>query len=418
MRIFFVRILPYIAFLGTAVAVVVQGQQLNLVRAILIIALVLSIVDLKFFRIPLARLAPLGWFILASLPGTFLYFFRGEALVVPALQYLGIVVAWLVILNLFRYIRYSPEAIFNIYLNCATFAALVALMQQGAYLIGIKPLYDLRWLLIGAAELNYAGPFLRASSMFTEPGYFAVFLTPALYLSVLRLSRQSQQLRMGHSLLFISALIFSFSTIGYIGLGLCVFFALRFTLHNMLIGTVILAGLGYIGGTVPALNSRLSALPSALQLNFQGDMNISALNNGLNLAIALRMIEDRAIIGHGIGAYRIYSINYLKEVLSDNQVLIDRVSEIMEHLTLSDGGSMYLRLPSELGLGGMLLIVFFIYMHLRWPESPDRRNLALASVLFILVFSIRSGQLVRFELVFFLALLDLLCSKGRTSKRV
>jgi hypothetical protein len=411
MRFFFVRIFPFIGFLGTAVAVVVQGQQLNLVQGLLMLALVVSMLDFNFFRMPLATLTPLGWFFLASLPGTFLYLTRVEPLAVPAVQSLGLLGAWLVIFNLFRYVSYSPEAIFNIYLKCASFAALVALMQQAAYFIGIQPLYDLRWLLIGAADLDYAGPFLRTSSMFTEPSYFAAFLTPALYFSVLKLSGRSQQLRIGRSLLFISALIFTFSTIGYIGLGLCILFAFRFTLRNMLISTLLLVGLYSLGSNIPELNSRLSSLTNVMQFDFKGDENLSAFNNGLNLAITSHMLEDRPISGHGFGTYRVYSINYLENVLSADQVLINRVNVMMGHLTLSDGGSMYLRLSAELGLFGMVLMVLFIYRNFRWPESPDRKNLARAALLFVLVFSIRSGQLVRFELVFFLALLVLLCFK-------
>ena len=412
-RVFFVKIFPYIAFLGTAVAVVVQGQQLNLVQGLLVLALVLSMLDFNFFRIPIVRLEPLGLFFMATLPGTFLFLVRGESLVVPMIQYLGLLVAWLAVLNLFRYFRYSPEAIFNIYLQCATAAALVALMQQTAYLIGIEPLYDLRWILIGAADLDFAGPFLRTSSMFTEPSYFAAFLTPALYLSVLRLFGGSQQLHIGRSLLFISALICTFSTIGYIGLGLCILFALRFTLRNLLISMLLLAGLGYIASTNPALNSRLTAIPSALQFNLQGDENMSAFINGLNLAITVHMLGDRPISGHGLGSYRVYSNGYLEQSLLSNQVLVGRVTEIRDQLTLSDAGSMYLRLSAELGIGGMLLMAVFVYRNFRWPDSPDRKNLALAAFLFLLVFSIRSGQLLRFELIFFWALLFLLCLKKR-----
>ncbi|WP_206021893.1 O-antigen ligase family protein [Rhodoferax bucti] len=411
MRFFFVGIFPYIAFLGTAVAVVIRGQQLNLVQGLLVLAFVLSMMDFNFFRIPLARLAPLGWFFLAALPGTFLFSMRGESLVVPAVQYLGLLVAWLVVLNLFRYLRYSPEKIFNIYLQCATVAALVALMQQAAYLMGIELLYDLRWILIGAADLDYAGPFLRTSSMFTEPSYFAAFLTPALYLSVLRLSGRSRQLRIGRSLLFISALICTFSTIGYIGLGLCILFALRLTVRNVLISILLLAGLGYIASTSPALNSRLIAIPSALQFDLQGDENMSTFINGLNLAITVQMLKDRPISGHGLGSYRVYSNDYLEQSLPGNQALINRVNEIRDQLTLSDGGSMYLRLSSELGIVGMLLIAGFVYRNISWVVSPSRKNMAIASFLFLLVFSIRSGQLLRFELIFFWAFLFLVCSK-------
>lgn len=409
MHVFFVRILPYIGFLGTAVAVVVQGQQVNLVQVLLLVAFVLSLMDFNFYRIRLASLAPLGWFFLATLPGTLLFLIRGESLIVPVVQYSGLMVTWLAVLNLFRHLRYSPEAIFNIYLQCATVAALVALIQQSAYLIGIERLYDLRWLLIGAADLDYAGPFLRTSSMFTEPSYFAAFLMPALYLSVLRLTGRSKQLRIGRSLMFVAALICTFSTIGYIGLGLCILFASQFTLRYMLFSMLLMASLVYFATTSPAINSRLTSLPAVIQLDLQGDENLSALVNGLNLAITSHMLEDRPISGHGLGSYRIYSIQYLEEIVSGNQVLKDRLNVMMDQLTLADGGSMYLRLTSEMGIAGILLMIWILYRYFYRPNSPDRETMACAALLFILVFSIRSGQLLRFELVFFLMLFARLC---------
>jgi hypothetical protein len=408
MRGFMVLFLPYIAFLGTAIAVIMQGQQVNLSLAILVLALLLSLTVDKFGRIPLSRLLPLGWFFLATLPGTLLFALRGSPLVVPLVQYLGLVVAWLVVWNLFRHLRYSPEAIFKIYLRCATVAAAVAVMQQVAFLVNIEPLYDLRWLLPGAAELTFAGAFLRVPSMFTEPSYLAAFLTPALYLSVLRLTGQSRQLRVGRSLLFIAALLCTFSTIGYIGLALCIVFALRLTFRNFLLSALLLAGLGYIGTTSPELVSRLSAIPNALKLDLEGDENLSALINGLNLSITSQMLEDRPISGSGLGAYRVHSIDYLENFLSANEVLKERVSGMMEQLTLADGGSMYLRLTAELGLAGLLLMGWLIHRHLRQADSSDRAELARAALLYILVFSLRSGQLVRFEFVFFCALFVLL----------
>jgi hypothetical protein len=408
MRFFMVQFLPYIAFLGTAVAGIVQGQRVNLSLAILVLALLLSLTVERFGGVPPSRLLPLGVFFLATLPGTLLFALRGNPLVVPLVQYLGLVVAWLVVWNLFRHLRYSPEAIFKIYLRCATVTAAVAVLQQVAFLVGIEPLYDLHWLLPGAAELTVAGPFLRVPSMFTEPSYLAVFLTPALYLSVLRLSGQSQQLRIGRSLLFIAALLCTFSTIGYIGLGLCIVFALRLNFRNFFLGTLLLAGLGYIGSTNPELASRLSSIPNALMLNLEGDENLSALINGLNLAITTQMLEDRPISGYGLGAYRVYSIDYLENVLSGNAVLKERVSGMMEQMTLADGGSMYLRLTTELGLSGLLLMGWLIHRHLRQADSSERADLACATLLYIIVFSLRSGQLVRFEFVFFCALFVLL----------
>jgi O-antigen ligase len=399
--------LPYCALLGTAVATVVGGQQLNLSMSALLLLLFASLANGNLAKLPLSRLAPLGWFFAATLPGTLLYALRGGSLGIPLIQYGGLVACWLAVWGLFIRLRYSPETIFDLYLQCATAAAVLAVVQEAAFLAQIPPLYDLHWALPGAAELDYAGPFLRVS-FFTEPSYFAAFMTPALYMAVLRLTGHSRAMGTGRSLLLIAALVCTFSTIGYIGLALCILFALRLTLRNLLLGAVLLAGLGAIGSTNPALTSRLSAIPNALQSDLQGDENLSALINGLNLAITSQMLEDRPISGTGLGAYRVYSMDYLESFRAGNVVLIERVNAMMEQLTLADGGSMYLRLSTELGLSGLLLMAWLVRRHLRPADSPARAEMARAALLYMVVFSIRSGQLVRFEFVFFCALFALL----------
>ena len=401
MRALFVRVFPLVAFLGTALGLVVGGQQVNVSLLSVPLMFVIALITSQLGALPLARFKPLGLFVLATLPGTLLYAAHGAPLGVPLLQYGGILVCWIVVIRLFRHAGNDPMRIFDMYLLCATVSASVGVVQQIGYLLRITPLYDLHWLFFGAAKLDYAGPFVRVGSVFTEPSYFAAFLTPALYLSILRLSGHSRVLGVGRSLLFILALLCSFSTIGYIGLVLCIAVALRLTWRNVALGATLIAALGGIAMTNPAISSRLLSIPNALQSDLQGDENLSALTNGVNLSIATSMLSDRPVAGTGLGAYRVYSNDYLDDFLAGNEMLIQRINSMLDQLTLADGGSMYLRLPTELGLGGCLLLAWLVRRHLRPPPTQLHRDLANAALMFILVFSIRSGQLVRFEVIFF-----------------
>lgn len=403
----YLRLLPFLAFLGTAVGAVFSGQQVNLSLMAVLLVMVLSVGTGCFSPMPLDHLKPLMWFFAATLPGTVLYGLRGAPVGVPLMQYGGMLVCWMVVWRLFRYADNAPEHIFKLYLMCATASAAVAVCQQAAFQFRIELLYDLHWLLPGGAELDFAGPFVRVPSLFSEPSYFAAFLIPALYLSVRRLTGNSTTLGMGRSVLFISALMCTFSTIGYFGLLLCVLFALRLSVRNLMLGALLVGLLVAVAASNPALVSRLSSIPSALQSDLQGDENLSALINGLNLAIASGMLGDRPLAGTGLGAYRIYSMDYLESFLAGNDVLIGRVNEMLEQLTLADGGSMYLRLSTEMGLLGMAWIGLMVWRHWRATLPDAHREIATASALFILVFSIRSGQLVRFDIMFFCALFAL-----------
>lgn len=402
------RPLFYLAFLGTAVATIAGGQQVNLALLMVLIVFTGALVSGSVLSGHRQRMTALKWFMLASLPATLLYWLRGGPPLVPVTQYVGIAVCWIAAWTLFRHLRYSPSRIFAIYLRCAQVAAIVGIYQQMTYLMGIPALYDIRWLTIGAASLDFAGPFMRVHSLFTEPSYFAAFLMPALYFSILRLSGASRVLSVPSSALFIAALLCTFSTIGYIGLALCVVFSLRMSLRNLALAALMLAGLLLVAGSSPAISSRMQSIPSALQSDLQGDENLSALINGVNLSLATSMINDRPYTGLGLGAYRVYSLEYLEQFLAGNSVLVERLNAMMDELTLADGGSMYLRLPTEIGLLGCGILAWLIHRGRRSGIPRSQRNIAKAALLFIVVFSIRSGQLIRFDLVFFFALYSLI----------
>ena len=102
-----------------------------------------------------------------------------------------------------------------------------------------------------------------------------------------------------------------------------------------------------------------------------------------------------------------YSTSYLEDFVAGNQSLIARTFDQLELFTLTDGGSMYLRLSSELGIAGCIIFVFFMLSARSKQVCAHHRDIAKAASLFIIVFSLRSGQLVRFDFIFFCALYSL-----------
>jgi hypothetical protein len=403
------RIILYVSLLGSAIASVVSGQQVSLTLLVVLLAFALSFILLDISKLSRGVYAPYFWFVLATVPGTVLYLLRGSSPMVPMQQYIGILIFWIVVWNIFRYQKYSVEKIFYLYLRCAKLAACIGIAQQIAYLLDIKVLYDLRWILIGVGDIDVSGPFLRVYSLFTEPSYFAVFLIPALYLSILKIIGASRLVDFSSSIIFIVAIFCTFSTIGYIGFLLCIIFAFRLSLRNILLSIAIAIILLSLVSTSPVISSRLLSISNVIEGGLKGDENLSVFTNALNLNITKNILSDYPIFGLGIGSYRIYSIPYLEDLIAGDYNIVARVSDQFELFTLTDGGTMYLRLSAELGIVGCLIFTLLMLRRRRKKVSKQHSQIAKAALLFVIVFSIRSGQLVRFDFIFFCALYSLVC---------
>lgn len=401
------RVILYISLLGTAIASTVNEQQVNLTLLVILLAFSLSIALGEILKLPYRVYLPYLWFVLATVPGTILHLFRSSLVLVPLQQYIGVLVFWVVVWNIFRCQKYSAEKIFLLYIRCAKLAACIGIVQQISYLLDIETMYDLRWILIGVGDIDVSGSFLRVYSLFTEPSYFAAFLMPALYFSILRIVGASKLVDLKWSLIFIIALFCTFSTIGYIGLILCVIFALQMSFRNMLTGALFVLALLGVASISPVISSRLLSISGVIEGGLSGDENLSVFVNALNLNITKNMLFDYPVFGLGIGSYRVYSIPYLEVLVAGDDNLVARVKDQLELFTLTDGGSMYLRLSTELGIAGCLIFILLILRGRREQVSRQHSDIAKAALLFIVVFSLRSGQLIRFDFIFFCALYSL-----------
>lgn len=412
MNIFFRKIIPYLGFLGTAVGGVVSGQQINVSNFGFVLAFFVGLSTGGFLKFSTTPIGIGVWFFIATLPGTIFYLLHEGLISVPLKQYFGLLISWTAIWIFFKYNKFSPENLFKIYLQCAKISAIVGIFQQFGYLIGLNYLYDYSWLLIGAAELDTSGSFARVYSLFTEPGYFAAFLIPAVYFSLLRLLGKSNMLTMFESLVFMVSIVFTFSTIGYLGLLLCIVFTLAANFRNLCYGLFFISIVVLLGYSNESILSRISAIPNVISMNINGDENFSTLNNGINLFITKSMIVDHPLTAIGIGSYREYSELYLSDLFLQNPILMQSIGGSVDGLTLTDGGSMYLRLTAELGVFGIVIIILNLFCKRRMIVSQHRKHIAISSILFILIFSIRSGQLIRFDFMFFCALFSLIWFRG------
>jgi len=200
----------------------------------------------------------------------------------------------------------------------------------------------------------------------------------------------------------------TFSAIGYIGLIMCIFFATRLNFRNVFISVVAVFILLSVASVSPVISARFLSISDVISVGLVGDENLSVFVNVLNLNITKSMLLDYPIFGLGIGSYRVYSIPYLETFIAGDVNLINRVEDQLELFTLTDGGAMYLRLLAELGIAGCVLFFFLMLRGGREQIPRQHLDIAKAALLFIVVFSLRSGQLIRFDFIFFCALYSLI----------
>ena len=292
--IFFAKnIFPYLAFSSSAIGLWVGQQQINLTQAAMAVVFVISLLAICFRRFRLKDMPPYFWFFLATIPGTAAYIFSTNDFFTPIRQYIVISIGWISVWYFFFLNKFNPKVIFNFYLNIALIAAYFGILQQIGFILGLEYLYDFRWLLIGAADFTFTENFLRVPSFFTEPSYFGLFLLPAIYFSILRFNDSYREMTYFNCSIFITAAIFTFSTLTFIGILISAIFAIaskitgiRFAPRNFFLAGIIsfLAFLAVIN--IPAISSRILEIPQVIAGDFSGEENISLLVNGINLLIA------------------------------------------------------------------------------------------------------------------------------------
>jgi hypothetical protein len=407
-------VLIYSCFLGTAIAGLIKGKQINFSLVAALVALLLIFFNSPNLYFHKLCIKTLVLFFIALLPGLFFYIIREGSDGDIFIQLIGISLLWVSVWLMFSKFKYNPFTLFSIYLGSAKISALLGIFQEFSYLVDIGVTYDYSWFLIGAAELDTSGVFLRITSFFTEPSYFGVFLIPAIYFSVVRLRGHSSSLSYKESFIIITASLLTFSTITYIGIILCLIMQLKLKIHSVM----ILSGISLVMLVFIMVSPNIKARALTMSDIFSGALNInhniSSNNNTINLLITKNILTKFPLTGVGFGNYRIYSNEFLDDIIDLNPIALEIVTKYRSSLTLVDGGSMYFRIPAEFGLIGILIFLLIFTFKRRALIPAKELQIAHASLLFIASYSIRSGQISRFDFMFFCSLFILIYFKNTT----
>lgn len=280
--------------------------------------------------------------------------------------------------------RNDLNYIINLYLKISFVFACIAVFQEIFYIIGFEYLYNFSYLMFNPQQAYGTGFFIRASSFCAEPPMFAFALIPATFISLYcYITGNFKILSKVKSLIIITAMIFTYSAIGYFSLLLSVIILLLWCFNNIKIKNFILIlflsiFLFSLGG-----NEIVSRITDVITLqqndikkytfrtvtkdeNKKGKIYIEKGENNVNSSSYLLMVHfkrtlddfyENPILGKGLGAYT-YTKNSIK---LKKYALANFPSWVPFRL---DGStSLIFKIVVEFGLAGIIMLFVILYRY-------------------------------------------------------
>ena len=257
---------------------------------------------------------------------------------------------------------YDVRRLFEIYLTVAFFVALIGIIQEVSFLLNFRPGYDFRFFSAGWTVVpESSGKFLRINSIFREPAHFCAVMIPAGFAAITSFFRNDHIiLSKWKSAVILLAILFTFSTMGYLGLLFSLLmlsfnhkrFDLKLIILNfLLVFVLVFLGYNYVGEFRGRIGSVIAVVRGRQKIE---DANLSVYAFFSNAKVAYYSFKNNPLFGSGLGSHE---LSHKKCV--DKKVI--RVSTKSGGFpNRKDANSFLLRLISETGLFGV--IVFFIFI--------------------------------------------------------
>lgn len=301
-------------------------------------------------------------------------------------QIVGIGLTSLIFYLLMKINKYDIKELFRIYLNFAVLVGLIGLFQEVSYLLGFKMGYDFSYILPSwRLHLSTTG-FLRVNSIMPEPSVFCCSMMPAFFVSISSFSKNNFRfLKKWKSLIIISSVFFSFSLVGYIGiiLSLALLFYNYAKIRHLVIGTIIIFALIFfsyntIGDLKMRADDTINVLTGKMDLY---SANLSTFTLFSNALVAYESFKNNPVFGSGLGSHEISYNRYIGKVVDVDRVIM--------FLNTQDANSLFLRLLSETGLFGLLLIFYLIFRFHVLKKNDRNGYLWLISNAILVMFLVR-----------------------------
>ena len=294
----------------------------------------------------------------------------------------GILICSLYFFNFFNYIgeKYL-EHVFKLYLKYVMIVCVFGLVS-----------YPIIKFILGP-------PNYRLSSILGEPAHFAAIVLPGYFYYLKNFSKSKAKV-----ILISLSLLLSASSLAYIGIALALLLLSKGNKAFRNIGLsfmVLLLGYGaYL--TVPQIKLRVDdTLGSIISYDVEG-VNASTYALISNLYVTEQVFLSNPIFGGGLGSHPSNHAIYVRD-LPGFSYYLKRDSGNLASLNSEDANSLFLRVVSELGLFGLLLVIVLIKKH--YTRNGIGGNTLSRGVLIYFFYKLlREGNYFPPEMYFFVGL--------------
>ena len=292
------------------------------------------------------------------------------------------------VLELFQF---NLKQLFKYYMIAAYIISLIGLFQLLSFFVGFKPGYDFQWIFNKWAAIR-GGLGIRVNSIFSEPSYFAASIGPAFFVAIYNWSvKDPLFITRRQSTFIIAAYLVTFSSVGVIGIFLTILLLLvnyGFFRYAIVFVPLSIFLFTFSYNNVEEFKDRYDGTTEIFSTgNYQSyQINGSSFVLYNNYHVALENFKRNPLFGTGLGshptAFDRYSLTNL-----EGAVDID--------FNKMDANSMALRLMSETGLYGLLLM-FYLLIRCWVPKqrTTDTELWVMSNATFIIIalYLIRQGH--------------------------
>jgi len=346
---------------------------------------------------------------------TFVLNFSQQTFAASIIKLVGITIISVTVFSFVSSFRNRILDVVRMYYGFSVLAACFAILQTTVFLVFGKALYVQGWLggpevTTGRLAPDVFGLLPRAASIASEPSHYALLLLPAVYLAVLVLVGRATALRLRSrwiAAIVILGLLLSFSLLGYIGLTLVVLFVLfagtgKRKLGAFALGLALILGLASLILTqIPMFQAKLATFAIVPEANsdykFTGN-DLSGFALISNAFVAESALSHSYLLGTGLNTHEKNYERYLPSYFSSSQVLMN--------LNATDAGSLFIRVASEFGLPGLLLIAWFLFRYKLKTGAQISAHRAINDMclIYLVMYGARTGSYLETSLWLFAAL--------------
>lgn len=295
----------------------------------------------------------------------------------------GLILSYFFYYYVINEFNFKIEQLFKWYLYGCYIAAFIGIIQFISFQIGFKPGYNYNWILNKWGVVVGGNFGIRVNSVFGEPTYLGAVLSASFFVSVYNLFlKQSYYLNKFQSLIIIFAYFLSFSGLGQVGILLSfLFLAINFGLVRYVF-IAIPAGLLLFNVIYNNISDFRERYDSLISLFTGGEFELGKTHGSSfilynNFHVAMENVKSNPFFGTGVGSH---------PVAFEKYSLAKKILVYGFNLNSADANSMLLRLISETGLFGVLIMFYIIIkFYVKRDEKHDTFHWLVSNGILIMI---------------------------------